>query len=174
MSESSSRWVDAKYGWPCWGPIGFTVVGLLMALSATTLDVQVAGWLSIAFFGVICIPLFVVQLLRTIAIVVDAMGIHLVAGRFDGSLIRWPELVPWSAILHASVFEMSRMNVVILHVTEAFEVEYLAQLGPLARKMMALQRRLRPGPTLALPGPLKARAEDVAAWIAHHAWRSGY
>ena len=153
------------------GAIGFTVVGLVIALNATALDEQLAGWMSVAFFGVIGIPLFVVQLLRTIAIVVDATGIHLVTGRLHGSLIRWPELVPWSAIRHASVFEMASTKVVILHVTEAFEAEYLAQLGPLARRMMAAQRRLRAGPSLALPGPLKSSAENVAAWIAHGASR---
>jgi hypothetical protein len=153
------------------GAIGFTLVGLVMALNATARDGQLAGWMSVAFFGVIGIPSFVVQLLRTVAIVVDAAGVHPVTGRFHGSLIRWPELVPWSAILDASVFEISSTKAVILHVTEEFEAEYLAQLGPLARMLMAAQRRLRAGPSLALPGPLKAGDENVAAWIAHVASR---
>lgn len=145
--------------------LAFAGVGLVMVLFDPETEAQVWGWAAVVFFGVIGTPALVFQALRTSVVVVDAHGVRPSVGGRHGTMVSWPDLVPWSHIEGTGSRNIQGTTFVILYVTDAFEHEWLDACGPIARRLMRMNRAMYGTPSVALPANLHGDVNEIAGWI---------
>lgn len=147
------------------GCLAFTGIGLGIILFGSETEAQVWGWAVVVFFGVVCVPALVLQAMRTSVVVVDADGVRPSVGRRHGTLVSWPDLVPWDHIEGTGTNDVQGTRFVILYITDEFEREWLAGRGPLLRGLMHANRAMHGTASLALPPNLHGDVNEIANWI---------
>ncbi|MFJ2755773.1 STM3941 family protein [Nocardioides sp. NPDC087217] len=145
--------------------LAFTGIGLGVVLFGSETEAQAWGWATVVFFGVVCTPAMVLQAVRTSVVVVDADGVRPSVGRWHGTMISWPDLVPWDHIEGTGTNDVQGTRFVILYITDEFEREWLAERGLLLRGLMRVNRAMQGTASLALPSNLHGDVNEIANWI---------
>ncbi|WP_127130479.1 hypothetical protein [Georgenia sp. SYP-B2076] len=132
------------------GCLAFTAVGV--ALARESLFVAV---LAVGFFGVIGIPVMIVQLVKPRDVVVTATEV-----RFTSGLA-----VPWQQVAAVEIGALQRQTMILLRMTPDGAPQVKAQYGAVQRALAPANDGITGGPTVTLPVQLRADKAHLGAWL---------
>ena len=132
------------------GCLAFTAVGTAMFRES-----PLVGVLAVSFFGVLGIPVVVMQLVRPRDVVVTPTEVRLSAG----------PTVPWHQVASVELGTLQRQTMILLRLTPDGAPHVKAQQGAVHRALAPANDAITGGPTVTLPVQLRADKVNLGAWL---------
>lgn len=122
----------------------FVIAGVALIATRDPFHV-IIGAVTIVFFGVICIPVILWQLLRPRELRIDREGITILPAKP-------PTTIPWGAVNGIIEFQVSSTKNLLVAVDAEFERVYADSLNPASRRLHEANKALVGGqPAVTLP-----------------------